>query len=427
MRLRFLDRFKKKTTVPVPLRDYLIDWPLAESSDKKGFIETTHRVVSPEQTLERIAPLQLQAGITRVSDITDLDCIGIPVYVAVRPTADLYDENITVYNGKGLTKIQAKVSALMEAFERDGGERHDRPTLYGPLAHIKKYGRVISPRELILPKNFQYHEVENLEWVPGRDLVSGNVYYVPAAAVFFPYRPRRSAKFIYGFSDTNGLASGNTVLEATAYALSEVIERDVEKVGFLRRKGNFIDLKTFEHPIILQILEKFQDAGINVFLREITSEFKIPSFVAAIDDPITENPILLARGIGTHVDAEIAVIRALTEAAQSRCTFISGHREDLTQDDFKKKRDYQGLKKEMNYWYGENPKKDFHKIPILQKSTIAQDIVMMLEAVAKKGFGRVIVVNLTRPELGIPVVRVIVPGLEPIMGSSRLGRRAVRK
>jgi ribosomal protein S12 methylthiotransferase accessory factor len=344
--------------------------------------------------------------------------------VAVRPTADLYDENITVYNGKGLTKIQAKVSALMEAFERDGGERHDRPTLYGSYDHIQKYGRIVHPEKLILPKAASYQSTEMMEWVPGRDLMTGDIFYVPAGAVFFPYRPRRSAKFLYGFSDTNGLASGNTVLEATAYALSEVIERDVEKLSFLRRKGSFIDLKSFEHPLILIILEKFQNAGINLYLKDITSEFKIPSYVAAIDDPITQNPLLLARGIGTHVDPEIAVIRALTEAAQSRCTFISGHREDLTQDDYKKQKDYQKLKEEMEYWFGENPKKSF-KIPAKrEKTTMVQDVITMLEAVAKKGFHRAIVVNLTRPELGVPVVRVIVPGLEPIMGSIRSGRRA---
>jgi putative methanogenesis marker protein 1 len=410
--------------MPKHLQPYLIDWPPQDSVDKKELFETTHRVCSFEKTLQRIDPLRKAAGITRVSDITALDCIGIPVFAAVRPEADLYDENITVYNGKGLTSLQAKVSALMEAFERDGGERRDRPALLESYHGIQRYGPGVHPADLILPDQVHYHKNENLEWVPGRDLISGEVWYVPAAAVFFPYRPRRSARFFERFSDTNGLASGNTILEATAYALSEVIERDTETSSFFAGRGNFIDLRSFDHPVIQKLLQKFQEVGIHVYLKEITSKLQIPSFTAAIDDSNTENPILLSRGIGTHVNAEIAVIRALTEAAQSRCAFISGHREDLIQNDYRRRGDYQALKEEMHYWYDDvSPRKDFQTIPILKTPTLLDDILTMVTTLKRNGFKRIIAVNLTQSEVGIPVARVIVPGLVSLLDSSRTKRR----
>ena len=78
------------------------------------------RAVDPKETLERVEPLMKKAGITRLADITDLDRIGIPVFSAIRPSAET--GAISVYNGKGMTKEVAKVSALMEGYERYSAE-----------------------------------------------------------------------------------------------------------------------------------------------------------------------------------------------------------------------------------------------------------------------------------------------------------------
>lgn len=335
--------------VPIHLRDYLIEWPLLDEENEKSYFETTHRVCSPDETFRRIASLRERAGITRLSEITDLDCIGIPTYMAVRPAVDCFDENITVYNGKGLTQAQAKVSALMEAFERYSAERHDRPTLLESLNEIDRYGTPIDIRRLILPPRESYQPDQLVEWVCGFDLLSGEVRYVPAAAVFFPYRPENEARFFNEFSDTNGLASGNTLAEAISQALAEVIERDAETVAAYRKSAVTIDLSTIESPLIRSLVEQYRRAGIGIVVKEITSELGIPTFFAVIDDPATENPGLLCSGFGTHVNAEIAMMRAMTEAAQSRCTVISGAREDIVKDGYKQNENYHDLKKRMGY------------------------------------------------------------------------------
>ena len=89
---------------------------------RKVYKNDTQRTVSPEETLARVEKLLPAAGITRVADITNLDRIGIPVFSSIRPTAGL--GAVSVYNGKGATPAEAKVSAMMEGIERFSAEVH---------------------------------------------------------------------------------------------------------------------------------------------------------------------------------------------------------------------------------------------------------------------------------------------------------------
>ena len=100
--------------------------PLArpESPAAGGYHFGTRREVAPAETLRRIRPLLRRAGITRLADVTGLDWIGIPVYQAIRPNS----RNLSVAQGKGLTRTQAKVSALMESLESFHAERIEYQT-----------------------------------------------------------------------------------------------------------------------------------------------------------------------------------------------------------------------------------------------------------------------------------------------------------
>jgi ribosomal protein S12 methylthiotransferase accessory factor len=411
------------------MKNDLIPWPLPAENEKKNYLETTHRACSPEETFERLKPLREAAGITRLSDVTYLDCLGIPTYVAIRPAVDLYGENITVYNGKGATKIQAKVSALMEAFERFSAERHNRPTILASLDEISRDGKAIDPRRLILPEGEHYEPDQPLDWVCGLDLISGETRFVPAAAAFCPFRSVNGGRFFKRFSNTNGLASGNTLGEAISQALAEVIERDAESMAELAGSAATIDLSSIQSPLVRGLIEKFRAAGIELVVKEMTSEFGIPGFFAVSDDPHTENPILLCKGLGAHVNAEIAVTRAITENAQVRLTAITGSREDLEEEEFKRTMNYHFLKKQMGYWYDSKPPlKDFGTMSLINNGTFLEDIETMLKPLRHSEFNEVIVVNLTHPSVNIPVVRVIVPGLEMTsVDPSRVGPRAHEK
>ena len=159
-------------------------------------------------------------------------------------------------------------------------------------------------------------------------------------------------------------------------------------------------------------------------VRDITSDIGIPTMAAVADDVLLKDPMLLTIGIGTHTSARIAVMRALTEVAQSRLTQIHGAREDTTIADLRKKMGYDRAKRINAYWFKDNGQVDYNRIASCDSDDFLTDIRFVIDALAKKGLDRVIVVDLTREEIGIPVVRVIVPGLEVFaMDPERRGER----
>jgi ribosomal protein S12 methylthiotransferase accessory factor len=118
-------------------------------------------------------------------------------------------------------------------------------------------------------------------------------------------------------------------------------------------------------------------------------------------------------------------MRALTEVAQSRLTQIHGAREDTTLAELRKKMGYDRAKRINAYWFKDNGVVDYNRIASCDSDDFLTDIRFVTEALKKQGLDRVIAVDLTREEIGIPVVRVIVPGLEIFaMDPERRGKRA---
>lgn len=414
-------------TIPDQFKDYLIKWPLDSKNEQKYFFDGTHRTCLPEATLERITPLREAAGITRVADITYIDYVGIPTYSAIRPQSEFDEEHISINNGKGLTKLQAKISALMEAFEGFSGEPHDRPTILARFSEISDDIKPLNPKNLILSTDDTYDLDQKLEWVLGTEIITGTPRFIPAQAIFYPWCSKKGGYLFKNLSNTNGLASGNTIGEAIAHALAEVIERDSESIAELAQNAVSVDLSTIRSPFILDLFKKINTAGLTVSIKDITSDIGIASFFAVTDEPNTENPILLCRGVGTHVNSEIALIRAVTEVAQSRCGIISGAREDLDCELYKKSINYHALKKRMGYWYNTTPHlRDFSSIKSYSTETFTEDIQIMIKNLCRANINEIVVVNLTHSKIGIPVVKVVVPGLEQtVVCRSRQGKRAV--
>ncbi len=385
-------------------------------SCKKTYNHETQRASPLDETLARIEPKVPAAGITRVADITNLDRIGIPVFSCIRPTAE--DGAITVYNGKGATVEESRISAIMEGIERYSAEAHDREIRVALFQELEGREPVINPEDLILPEGAVTDRF--MSWYQGYDIVNKQTLWVPAFAVFHPVPPRHRGVFR---TNTNGLASGNTIEEAIFHALSEVIERDAwSLVETTRNTGPAV--MGIDDPVIQDMQTKFADAQVEVTIRDITSDIGIPTIAAVADDVLLKDPSLLTIGIGTHTSARIAVMRALTEVAQSRLTQIHGAREDTTIADLRKKMGYERAKRINGYWYRDNGTVDYKTIPSSDTDDFLKDINNIITALEKKGLDRVIVVDLTREEIGIPVVRVIVPGLEVFaMDPERRGER----
>src|SRR5262249_31766815 len=124
-------------------------------SQPKKFQAGTHRTVSPAETLERFMPLMPRLGITRLADITGLDCIGLPVYVSVRPTS----RALSTSQGKGFDDASAKASALMESIETWHAERVRVPLVHDSYAALRRAGEAaveptrlpLTPRSAVRP------------------------------------------------------------------------------------------------------------------------------------------------------------------------------------------------------------------------------------------------------------------------------------
>ena len=401
-------------------------------------------------------PLVDRIGVTRLADITDMDVLRVPNYSAVLPGTEDY---IWVYSGKGPTKEHAKASAVMESIERysslpAGGPHKFTRSSYSELS---KNHRVLHPEEIIEPVRFEYLDDMVMDWLPGHDLASGEEVMVPATIALFRYSPQPPAVNPFSYFHTNGLASGNVIEEAICHALCEVIERDAMSLAELRASaipfhilrslvnslnsagfqvpnikadkfvddpGVFpdVDIDRVEFQPARDLAEKFRRAGIPLTIKDITSEIGIPTFNASSVEWVSHDYGYLAEGHGTHPDARIALLRAITEVSQTRAANIQGARDDL-----RKIRYGESNTDDRRAWQfmASKNRVEFSKIATFFNEDILDDIELLLSRLKASGLNRVIIVDLTNPEIKIPVVRAIVPGLETFkITKSVMGIRA---
>ena len=398
-------------------------------TEELTYFKGTHRVIAPKKTIEINEDKLKTAGITRVADITDLDRIGMPVFTAIRPTAE--DGAISIYGGKGITKDHAKASAMMEGFERYSAEKQDSDeTIIATADEIAEKGNPVELKSLNLPQQFEKEDVNalQLEWSLTHDLISGKDYYVPSNAVFHPYTPESNIRSLFK-SNTNGLASGNILEEAILHGIFEVIERDAWSIFELTHKNySQINLDSIESELINDTIDKFESEGIKIKLMDFTADVKIPTIAASADDTITRDAGLLTLGIGTHLDPEVAILRALTEVAQSRATQINGAREDTVRADFAREAGYERMKR-INRFYFKQEETQIDLGDIENKSTtsINEDMEIVKNELVDNSISKILYTDLTRPELDVSVVRVIIPEMELYaIDPSRAGYRFLK-
>jgi ribosomal protein S12 methylthiotransferase accessory factor len=229
-----------------------------------------------------------------------------------------------------------------------------------------------------------------------------------------PY-PEGSGAF---FQSSNGLSSGNHILEAISHGICELVERDAsalweasgEKFQHTRR----IDLDTVTDPACLSVLAKYRAANVAVAVWETTSDIALPCFDCLIIDrelnPL--RPLPAAFGAGCHPASEIALSRALTEAAQSRLTSISGSRDDIDWTSHSYAHEWEILCQLHEFIAGDSGTRSFPVTPAGFSTTLNADVEYELECLRAVGVEEVMVVDLTRPGLEIPVVKVVIPGIE---------------
>jgi ribosomal protein S12 methylthiotransferase accessory factor len=359
----------------------------------------TYRSVNPAETWSRIASELHHFGITRVTDITDLDEIGIPTYVAYRPDGT----TVAVSIGSGLDPMQARVSATMESVEVWHAENPVRgPEFRGAAAELDL---PYDLRALNLATRSPLTQYCTLDWTTGTGLLSGQPVPVPLDSIRIDFTGGSPWAYALFQPTTNGVASGNTPVDATLHGLFEIVEREciAEYLTTDPAEWNYCDPEEAHSDYISRIVARLRDAGCAITLIDITSRLGIPCYAAKIwsaDVPV------LAGGFGCHVDAEIAAGRALIEAAQSRLAVVSGARDDISDGAYRPKR------------FGTEPP-DLGAVNVVpfRVSLLAEE--PDLESVVRYCAGRIaevtgfepFTVDLAHGDIGIPVQKSYAPGV----------------
>jgi YcaO-like protein with predicted kinase domain len=389
----------------------------------KRFRQGTHRTADPSETLARVRPQMARMGITRLGNITGLDRIGIPVAMAVRPNS----RSVSVSQGKGLELSQAMASALMEACEGFHAEE------IGPC-HEARYRELVGHETVVDPGLLSsggrpFDADAPIAWIEGYDLLRREPCWVPAEIVHTDYTRQPHGYFLCG---SNGLASGNHLIEAINAALYEVVERDAVALWIAKplqaRAHLLLDPATIDDPDCRALLAKYQAARIAVRVWNITTDTGLPAFLCQIRDLAPGDPRQPRRfhGSGCHADRTVALSRALTEAAQSRLTYIAGIRDDLAPEEYAEAPGAEIGEALLDALAREIEPVVFQQVPTFAADDLREDLRWALCRIEAIGAERAVAVDLTRPESGIPVVRLVIPGLEwdPHHPNYRPGPRA---
>jgi len=378
----------------------------------KRFWSGTQRSIPPAETLERIRPHFPFFGITRLANITNLDVIGIPVTLAIRPNADTLSQG----SGKGFSLEAALTSGAMEAIELFHAEEPDLPTFQAGYESLPANRMAVE--DLPFTRHHLFREWWPYRWVMGWDLINQNEVPVPWWVVHMGHHPFRR-RDLHTFQVTsNGLASGNNLLEAINAGLFEVIERDAvacHRVAWTQAKEAppLVDQSTIEHPLVRDLLDRLKRAQIGLLLFDCTVDTMVPTYMTYLYD-IANNGMGVYRGYGAHLDPEVAMIRAITESVQARLIYIAGSRDDVFRHQYLrlKRPDDSFLKKAME---SIDPSVNGRQRVSEATPTFEGDTHLALEKLKSAGLSQVVVLDLSRPGLPVHVVKVIVPGLEGYM------------
>lgn len=373
----------------------------------KEFVWGTHRAMAPAETLERIRPHLHHAGITRVADITDLDTIGIPVAVAMRPAS----ATLAVEGGKGVTFEAAMTSAAMEAIERYVAEVDPLDDVHATVAEVAD--RLPVPADEF--PMFRYASLSpstRYAWTRVRELGTDEERLVPHDLVRLGVDEVLGPFTFAWAASSNGLASGNHLSEALCAGLYEVIERDATTCWQLAVAEGasklVVDPATIEGPIISEILDRLDRVGVTTQIAWCPTDIGVPTCLALVADRNAR--VGVYKGYGCHLEPEVAMVRAVTEAVQSRTIIVAGARDDLIRPA------YEAMKRSDAFSFDEMQadviRVSLADIPNRATPTFDGDIAVMLDLLDAAGFHHVLARELDADVFEAAVARIVIPGLE---------------
>ncbi|MFI2214758.1 YcaO-like family protein [Streptomyces sp. NPDC020141] len=362
-------------------------------------------------TWEWLEPLLPRVPITRVYDVAPIDFIGVPVWSAVTPLA----RDLAVSMGKGATVIAAKLSAVMEAIERVSAEELPPGRIVtGSYRDLAPSGAV-DPTDFHLPSGTAYRPDAVFSWTGAYDLMGRRHRLVPTDLVLNPASEGMTSRI-----ETNGLASGNTYSEAVLHALYELVERDaVSEEDFYTvhhdpgfsppRPLRLVDPATVPRGTARDFIERLGDQGLTVRVQEIPSVVDVPVFGAILMDSDffgSEGELRTFGGYGADLDPSRALLRAVTEACQAHSGVAAGAR-DVFESVHSRRRPAE-QKRRSELYYGPA------SVAFPRRRSGGDDVLRDIEEIVNRlravDIAQCLVTEVTRPDLDVPVVRVLVPG-----------------
>jgi ribosomal protein S12 methylthiotransferase accessory factor len=420
---------------------------------KKAYTEDGgHRVLPPEETLAQhgyhVSPLT--GAVPVLERAAPAGDSVLHVYVAgsnsARPSRtlrQLRSDLRTMNSGKGTGDIQARVSALCEGLERYSGVfRGDEPRRRARQSELG--GTAVPLNDCLLFSERQYRECETrnadvsrfsfvpvpldpaaeIEWSPVWSLMREEVRYLPTAFCYYDYP--QAEEQTYCLACSNGCAAGNTLEEAILQGFLELVERDGVALWWynrVRRPG--VDLDSFGEPYLQRLRAFLHDHGREFWVLDLTTDLGVPVFASITRR--TEGPAeQIVPGFGAHLDPRIALLRAVTEMNQMLSSPLLGRPE--------KGPDKEPMDPATAHWLqtattanqpyllaAEGPPRAAASYPRMWAEDVADD-VRTCQALVERAALEMLVLDQTRPEVGLPVAKVIVPGLRHFWARFAPGR-----
>jgi len=293
--------------------------------------------------------------------------------------------------------------------------RCDYAALAGEAVHPNEC-MLFSDSQLRCPKNHgagttaldapEPFELEaKIPWIPALSMISGKRRYLPMALCLADVPSADGGK--YCRTDSNGVAAGSSLRDAVVRAFLEVVERDAVGIWWYNRIARTCyEITEGADEQCARIARAVVSRGRDIWLCEVTSDIGIPVWVAVSSNPGGGD---LWFGFGCDFVVQHAVRKALLELCH-RLPFGRGRAVHNTPAPHL--RDLPFLKSgSPGSLYGGSGA-DFRK---------RDELETVLSSAAEAGMD-LIALNLTRPDIGIPVARVIVPGMRHLQPRFAPGR-----
>lgn len=428
--------------------------PLLLEPGKANFVrDGGHRSVPPEQTLQKYLHL--------VSPITGVVRMLVParrneglahVYVAGNNSAVKMDRLSHLKQGlrnasagKGVSETQAKVSALCESVERYSGELTGGEVRVTRAFQDWQDGEAIHPNDVMRYSELQYANKEILnqrgsrfnqvpallsastpiDWTPVWSLTAQRHKYLPTQLVYYRAPATDADKSFYAMGCSNGNASGNTLEEAILQGFFELVERDAVAMWWYNRLPKpGVAVSTFGEPYLQALADHYlKQYQRDMWALDLTNDLGIPVFVA-ISKRLEGKEEQIVVGLGCHLDARIALQRAFAEMNQMLGMAHTGEGGELSIEDAETLSWLRhATVSNQPYLVSDisQPITTFTAHPIQHTGDFLKDIDYCRSLIEARGM-EMLVLDQTRSDVKMPVVKVVVPGLRHFWARFAPGR-----